>query len=66
MPKSTTRRGVHFRHLATEQHGSQKNHSGGEPLATVSDLIGPRIEPQNFRAASAVINHYSLYLPANL
>ena len=36
---------------------TQKYRRGDEPLATVSDLTGPEIEPQTSRADNDVFNH---------
>ena len=48
-------------------HGAwatQKRHSGGEPLATVSDLTCPGIEPKTSRADNNVLNRNANWLVA--
>ena len=57
--KCVTIGGAHLRGLAVCNAAPKKRRSGGEPLATLPDLTGPRIEPQTSRAASDVYNHYA-------
>ena len=45
--------------LAPAQHKSKECLSGGEPLATVSDLTGPGIEHKTSCTGSDVLNHYT-------
>ena len=52
-PKCATSDGAHLRGLSPGQIISKKHRSGGEPLATLSDLTGPGIEPQTYRTDNA-------------
>ena len=57
-PKCVTSGGAHLARSELGQRSSEKS-NGAEPLATVSDLTGPAIEPKTSRVDSDVSNHYS-------
>ena len=56
MPKRVTSGGVHLRVLALGLHSSEETSQRWRAVGyTVSDLTGPGIEPQTFRADSDVL-----------
>ena len=58
--KRVTSGGIHLSSFAPEQHSSEETSQRRQPVGdTVSDLIGPEIEPQTSRTDSGVFNNFA-------